>query len=515
MVYGPYNDLGRKPPYLTSLERNMLGWMPSPETIETEDAYVLEAIQGNHAYRIDTRIPGEFFLLECRNGEGWDSGLYSKDRGLVIFHVDQSNRFLADGITAAYLWRQTNDINCYGGHPCYYVVPSYESYLAFPGPKTVRVFEPEDWDGFTTGMTLSDIAFAGGRCTFNVELDWGRFVEGYVKDGTGAPLADVTVSSSRSHYRFSAPSRLSTDVECVTDEYGYYSLELDVDAPADQILTARKDGYVPQSVNLSLSDRFTRQDYTLFAPGQPPVATLKKYDEYLDMTSSSITNSPDIAVAMNYTYVDVSRMGLVGAKISDITFFSDAEGGETVYVLVQMGGERVLCEDVTELYRPNTYVTVDISDKNIYIQEGKYIYIGYGFSGINNDYPFCAFGPMKEDNGGAFMMPDFLNNPTGWRAFSFADGVYNFIISANLIFPAENNFATYGVGFIKLENNIPQVVPAAGKTPLTTIWYLDGTALYAPPGSIDDLPPGPHTYMARVLYYDGTTERVYYDVTGE
>ena len=84
-----------------------------------------------------------------------------------------------------------------------------------------------------------------------------------------------------------------------------------------------------------------------------------------------------------------------------------------------------------------------------------------------------------------------------------------------LSFEAEIDFATLGVSYIKLVNDVPQVVPAAGKTVHDITWTLDGTPINGTPGAVSNLPAGAHTYMARVAHYDGTVERVYFDVNKE
>ncbi|MBO4475277.1 MAG: hypothetical protein J5737_00945 [Bacteroidales bacterium] len=56
------------------------------------------------------------------------------------------------------------------------------------------------------------------------------------------------------------------------------------------------------------------------------------------------------------------------------------------------------------------------------------------------------------------------------------------------------------------------MLAAAGKTLRSTSWYLDGVPVEGSPAAVSSLSPGPHTYMARLQFYDGTSERVYYDV---
>ena len=79
---------------------------------------------------------------------------------------------------------------------------------------------------------------------------------------------------------------------------------------------------------------------------------------------------------------------------------------------------------------------------------------------------------------------------------------------------SEIDFAKQGVSYIKLVDGVPQAVPAAGKTVYAISWTLDGTAVDGPP-AVETLSAGAHTYMARLEFYDGTAERVYFDITKE
>ena len=119
MSNGSYLDNGKCPPYFSAVERNMLGWMPAPEIMTSSGAFNLPPVQENAAYKVLTENDGEYFILEARNGEGWDVAL--PDSGLLVYHVDQSNNNVS-GYTASYLWENTNKINVYYGHPCYYIV---------------------------------------------------------------------------------------------------------------------------------------------------------------------------------------------------------------------------------------------------------------------------------------------------------------------------------------------------------------------------------------------------------
>ena len=118
------------------------------------------------------------------------------------------------------------------------------------------------------------------------------------------------------------------------------------------------------------------------------------------------------------------------------------------------------------------------------------------------------------NNGAYFWSGDFLTS-TQRGTVTFSGRIYDFVISAILAREAEIDFASYDVSYAKLVDGVPQVVPAAGKTVHAVTWYVDGTAVGSNPPAVETLSTGAHTFMARLEYYDGTAERVYYDVTKE
>lgn len=518
MTQGNYNDEGRRPPYLSALERNMLGWMPAAPSINSSGNHTLRGVQNNEALRIDSQVDGEYFLMECRTNSGWDTGL--KAFGLLLYHVDQSARLVGGEHTAAYLWENTNWINSYGGHPCYYIVPStdpiqYYQDFVYPG-RDVTTFSPADWSGNSTGVTVSGISYDSGsqQVTFRAEVDGSRLIYGNVTDISGAPMEGVTVALSRSVAPFaSAPSLLTTDRVCMTDADGYYSFAMEDDDSEYQVLSARKDGYVPMAFNVTATERLTRQDVALSVVGQAPPATLKRYDESLTMyVGSYYKNSDEYAVGMRYTASELSQMGAVGASICQIHFMSAAANNETVYLVVDIGGEPVLRKDVTSQYESNKHISIDVSGENIVIPEGKDVYIGYGLDNIQTSSPFVMYGPLQEQNEGNYYLQDFLSQNT-WKTMKYGGSYYNYIVSATLSLAAPVDFSTYGVSYIRLADDIPEVVPASGKTVRGITWYLDGNVLSGAPTAVGELTAGAHTYMARLAYYDGTFERVYFDIT--
>lgn len=514
MTGGNYNDNGRRPPYLNALERNMLGWMNSPDLITSAGSYSLLPVQNNVAYQFESSVSGEYFILETRNGNKWDSALPAS--GLLLYHIDKSDRLVGGGYTAADLWN-TNDINAYGGHPCFYLVPSvdnpsYWSQYVFPGYSNVTSFIPYDWDGNPASIALSAISYDGAKTSFSVAMSTGRTVYGTVKDTEGHPIQGVEVSLTPSTAAFAAPSLVSTSISCVTGSDGSFSLVLDEEASNYQILAAYKNGYVPAYVNLTLSSVFTLYDFVMLAQGEDTPVDLYKYDNTLGLYSWTFGEGSR-AVGIKYTADELEASGSVGGQLKSVTFMSAATVYDAVYIVVDIEGETTLRKDITSQYTPNTLVTIDIFDENIIIPEGKAMYIGYGVSNPSTEeYPFYAYCYSDTDHDGFYTCYDFMNS-NSWGNVNAGKNQYaDLLVSATVARTQDVTFSTMGVSYIAIDGGTPKVVVAAGKSLRSTAWYLDGEAVVTPP-AIGSLSSGTHTYMVRLNYYDGTSERIYYEVT--
>ena len=531
MAGGNYNDNGRRPPYLSVLERNMLGWMDYPDPLTVAGEYALEPVQGNHGYRVSTSVPGEFFYMEYRNAQKWDSMLPG---GLLFYHVDQSDRVvpLTEGHygssrTAKQLW-ETNKINCFYGHPCYYLVPSvFQSFgnkaaFVFPGLGSVMSYVPQDWDGLQTGLAFSNISHNGSSCAFTVHISSQRLIFGYVFDTNGKPIAGAEVSLTPSEAPFAAaPALVSTSLTTTTDAAGYYALELENEAYAYQILRVWKEGYVADYTDLSLSGLYSNQDFTLLRTGEGSPANLYKFNANLKSYNVGIGagEKGERAVAMRYAADELSSMGAVGALLRSVRFKvgSGAPGNiEKTYVLVGFDDDIVLCREIESSYAAGSYQTVDISNENLTIPEGKDLYIGYGFTGVTaGNYPFSGY-LLSDNPDGSYYLDNFLT-PGPWALKTFTnqenpEACYaGFNIAAEIVRVKEVEFSELGVSYIQVTENVPTVVVASGKSLRSTTWYLDGTPV-AEPTPINELAAGSHTYMVRLQFYDGTVERVFYDV---
>ena len=193
MCEGSYNNESRTPPFFNTEERILLGWADESALLEfpRNGEYQLEAFRpdlGNTtAYMIPTEMEGEYFLVECRGNQSWDSAL--SGNGLVVYHADKSSRTITlwkgtsyqTSVSASTLWsnwESYNAINENGSHPCFYTVcaASQSSYnysrgsdnIVFPGKSKVTSYTPKSWDGEETEIVLSKIAYADNVASFTV-----------------------------------------------------------------------------------------------------------------------------------------------------------------------------------------------------------------------------------------------------------------------------------------------------------------------------------------------------------
>ena len=210
MDSGSYNDDGHTPPYFTTEERILLGWITDDVFLDfTKSGMItLPSVNEHVAYRSPTDTEGEYFVYECRGNNGWDAGLPA--HGLIVTHVDKSSRKISisngeswKNVSAKTLWEEwetDNAINENGKHPCCYVVPAadqsnlmfgykyysgygyyYESVndpkIPFPGSTNTTTYIARSWNEVDSEISLSDIQYSNDQVRFMVyvpsdELDY-------------------------------------------------------------------------------------------------------------------------------------------------------------------------------------------------------------------------------------------------------------------------------------------------------------------------------------------------------
>lgn len=122
MDAGNQNNNGNTPPNLNAIEREHLGIF-DPVVIEKDGRYSLEPVHINgRYYRMETDTEDEYYLLECRNEEGWDK--YIGGSGMLVYHIDKSKRnagysdSYSTDLSAAHRWVYANEVNSRPDHQC-------------------------------------------------------------------------------------------------------------------------------------------------------------------------------------------------------------------------------------------------------------------------------------------------------------------------------------------------------------------------------------------------------------
>lgn len=176
MCVGSYNNNGRTPPAIGSVERMHVGWITPEELVYTGNYELEDLLESNKAYLIKTDMENEVFILENRqNVNSWDR--YIGGHGLVIWHVDRSERRV-EGYSASDRWAY-NMPNNVKSHQCYRMITArpgsndgYQAYMPFPGAGNKTEFSantnPENvsWSGARIDAELFGIREEGDKVFF-------------------------------------------------------------------------------------------------------------------------------------------------------------------------------------------------------------------------------------------------------------------------------------------------------------------------------------------------------------
>lgn len=86
---GSYNNSSRTPPNLSAFERYALDWM-APLEVHTGDVELDPIDVSNQAYIIKTENENEYFLIENRQQQGFDT--YIPGHGMLAWHIDYDSK---------------------------------------------------------------------------------------------------------------------------------------------------------------------------------------------------------------------------------------------------------------------------------------------------------------------------------------------------------------------------------------------------------------------------------------
>lgn len=530
MCAGNYNNNGCSPPNLGAIERNMLGWMDFPEEWTEGGSKTIRSITDNEAFYISSTNPGEFFLMETRDGTGWDAYISGKPAGLLIYHVDQSSNMVGD-MSALTHWLYGSKINCYSVHPCYrLVVPTYDSKYAsyvWPGTSGKTTFgmdsnpSNKDYTNGSAGFNLNNISYSGGVVSLDLEMVKTLQISGVVKDSAGNPLEGVSVSVEDSTPN-PAPRRalgrifskrdaqLAVAVgSAVTGSDGKYSIDVPADAKYPLVVTLTKPYYNPASFTVAQTSGRIVKDVLLRNVAENEVEDLQKCGAPSGYGIGTKQHPISITAGV---YFDTSELiDKVGMRITEISFMFYSNTVDEVSVFIDFGEERALARVVPNP-QLNKITTVDVSDADVRIPEGTPLIFGYSVKNADDGqgYPLAIDG-LKDDEaaeggciiGDGYMCPADSEN---WGPAKF-----NLIVMAK-VQGVSSPFAALGIKVIdnpggwKAGDSFNfRFDGKSGTEPTSTVWYFDGEAQGS---SSTVLTSGTHEVKALCTYSDGSTEEI-------
>ena len=174
---GNSNNNCHTPPYFNAIERELLG-LSKPLTLEHNGSYTLTPIHENGLYyKIQSDTDNEYYLLESRAKDGWDS--YIGGTGMLVYHVDKSKREVwAKNAINTNPRRQYVDLVEADDRNDVLTESNYAQLRNISGVffpyANVTSFTPEStpriwfWNGSEVKTSITDIERSGDNITFTV-----------------------------------------------------------------------------------------------------------------------------------------------------------------------------------------------------------------------------------------------------------------------------------------------------------------------------------------------------------
>ena len=154
MDQGNYAAEGYVPVGYSAYQRDFCGWRELVE-INTKGAYSMQPLtQGGVGYKIvNDANKNEYYILENRKQEGWDSYLFGS--GMLVIHVD----YLKSA------W-DNNKINATKGHPRYTLIPADNELLPYSNSNSsqfVASLKGDVWPGTSGNTELTNTSIPAAK----------------------------------------------------------------------------------------------------------------------------------------------------------------------------------------------------------------------------------------------------------------------------------------------------------------------------------------------------------------
>ncbi|MBO5819658.1 MAG: M6 family metalloprotease domain-containing protein [Bacteroidales bacterium] len=407
MASGSYNNRGYCPPYLNAEERAQLGWFDIPLLEEAGD-YTLQTIAHNQAYRIDTDNENEYFVIEYRKKEDWDSYIPGEG-GIIIYHVDKSQN-MVNGMTAAQRW-MVNAVNCYPEHRCMYIVDANNQKAAiakdvyYPSAKGNNAFNLTSkpaalsWAGVPLPFQIEAMQHDGQTATFKAKVDHEfAHVAGVVSLYDGNPLANAVVQlrpivETRSAFglRMLRAANEENSYICRSNSqgvYGFYNI------PAGRyLLTCQADKYMPLSYEMQLENNAYKQNLVMLTEDEQYFHEGFSWYNKEDLISMSVgTGGSSFILGARWTAEELKEV--VGELFGTMTL-ALSSGNPDVTCMIIRDDTTIIAEKTIE-NAPSGDVSFNFMSDTIAIEAEQDYIIGF----LIEDYPESAY-PVKIDNGPA------------------------------------------------------------------------------------------------------------------
>lgn len=149
MDYGNYCNNGFSPVCYTAYERNFMGWEELPVLTEPQVLTLTCFAEGGTGYKIvNPANENEYYVIENRQGKGWDTMLSKYGHGMLVTHIDYSQN----------LW-MSNNVNTpsSSSHQRMTVIPS--SNTLFGSTSIVDAASQQAWKDAIGGCPYPGTSF--------------------------------------------------------------------------------------------------------------------------------------------------------------------------------------------------------------------------------------------------------------------------------------------------------------------------------------------------------------------
>ncbi|MBN1342320.1 MAG: M6 family metalloprotease domain-containing protein [Phycisphaerae bacterium] len=256
MAGGSWNgDSGSCPAHMSAWCKVELGWV-APTVISGPGSYnVAQVATNDQIYKIQGDLPAnEYFLVENRQGVGFDAALPGALRGLMIWHVDENragntdeNHYKVDVEEASGPQHLQLDQN-YGNDLDYFRNGNATTFTDETTPSNVG------YGGTPLGLNIVSVSATGATMSFSVVDPDGSTVAiaGYVKTAGGDPVQGVDVDADNGG---------GSDA---TDADGFYQLYVTA-GWSGSVTPSRTGGtFVPVSRNyVNVTENQANQDFEI------------------------------------------------------------------------------------------------------------------------------------------------------------------------------------------------------------------------------------------------------------